>query len=298
MIELIKLIKTEISKSKQKNKYLERQFEEENGVFDHQSKENLLSLDNATDSEWKNFIKQIPVLDPIAGITDEELTAALENSGKFPNFLEYRKKIESYYKKLESEIAQDKKANFFSLFCGYGLSVDDLNYELAEYKQGQLVIPKNILSFLKFSSSTGGRFCFFGEYVDDFGIADNQVIRDLIDDELFPAFMIRFLVLGDYDGGSIGTWLYNYEVEDSEILFLDYEEQTIQIISNSMKNFTQRALRCYQESVEQNYFEPSDEVLKIIHEIDGDNVLPDSYEYSLNFTEDWPEHWQEIASDV
>lgn len=206
-------------------------------------------------------------------------------------------RIKAEYETIKKRLHNDLKLNFWQITSGYGVSVKELSYELKEYKQSNYSVPKNLITFLKFSSSTGGRFCFFGQNLNSFGIADNEVIRNLIDDDIFPAFMIRFLVLGDCEGGSIGTWLYDNVVEDSEILFLDYEEQTIQIVSNSMKNFTQRALKCYHEDIEQDYFEPSDKALEIIREIDGDNVLPDSYTYSLSFTEDWLEHWQEIIKD-
>ncbi len=207
-------------------------------------------------------------------------------------------RIKAEYEEAKRKLHHDPKLNFWQMMSGYGVNKKELNYELEEYCQNKYIIPNNLLIFLKFSSYTGGRFSFFGRHLDNFSIQDNEVIRGAIRDNIFPKFMIRFLVLGDYDGGIIGTWLYDNEVEDGEILFLDCEEQTIQIISNSMKNFTQRALECYKSDIEQDFLEPSDKALKIIRAIDGNNVLPDSYVYSLTFTEDWPEHWQEIVSDI
>lgn len=297
MIEIIKNIKEEIKKSQKRYENVEKEFERKNGVFEHKSTEELFLLDNVSPDEWREFIQKIPVTDMLAGISDKELDIALSTSKKFPHVQKYRAEQKNYYNELESYLNNNNQANLSSIFGNFESSEEELKDELKNYNQSQFFIPKNLMSFLKFSSSTGGDFYFFGQEIDRFGIAENIIIRELIEDEIFPSFMIRFLILGDYCGGSIGTWLYDREVEDSEILFLDYEANTIQIVSKSMKNFTQRALKCYQEKVEQDYFEPSDEALQIIHSIDGEDVLPDAYEYSLTFTEDYPEHWQEIITD-
>ncbi len=112
--------------------------------------------------------------------------------------------------------------------------------------------------------------------------------------------MRRFFVLSALDDNEhyLGTWLYDEPKESTEILALSLESMSVKLVSHSFENFLKRGVECYKAEVEQDYFEPNETALGIIRKIDGDNVYPNGKEYFLSNTADFPQHWQEIASDI
>lgn len=95
------------------------------------------------------------------------------------------------------------------------------------------------------------------------------------------------------------TWLLNKgdEAETSEILILDIVDRTISRLSNNMANFLLRGVECIKLEEKQDIYEPSEEVLQIIRQIDGDNVLPSkSAIYELDDLESFPDSWKKMLT--
>ncbi len=189
---------------------------------------------------------------------------------------------------------------FDLLYDDYPDSIKEIYKELSEVGQGDFKIPKNITDFIRLFTIQPGQPNYFGVALED-GLQiekNNNPIPQLIAEGYLPPFMRRFLVMGQYEHLTIGTWLYDEEKEDGEIIGYDFEGQYFVIVSNSIKNFARRGIECCKINTAQDWFSPDEKTLKIIGEIDGDGVLPNAYHYQLDYYDDWPEHWQEIVSDI
>lgn len=201
----------------------------------------------------------------------------------------FQERIEPYRKNLMTDLLD---ANFPS-------PVKEIYEELSEIGLGVYKIPKNIVDFIRIFAIQPTQPNYFGLALTD-GLeidrTDNP-IPQLIEEGYLPPVMKRFLVLGQYEHLTVGTWLYDEEKEDGEILGYDFETGSFVIISHSMKNFAKRGIECCKINVAQDWLEPNEATLDIIKSIDGDNVLPNSYEYKLDYYDDWLEHWQELLSE-
>lgn len=197
--------------------------------------------------------------------------------------------------------------NSYFEFSGY-IKEERLN-KLHQTGQDKFCLSKELDYFFARTTMFGGALHdettvgdkAFGDTLGTIDLAqDNQLILDFIEQNILPKVMSRFLILAWLDDGEhlLGTWLYDDTKETTEILAFSLESRSLKLISNSFHNFLRRGIECYKSNTVQNYFSPTKPALKIIREVDGDKVFPKGEEFFLTFTEDWPNHWQEIASDI
>ncbi len=217
----------------------------------------------------------------------QEIKESNKYARKIERQLEKTRKKDTY-RQLQNKLKRSLKCNLEAAVGTAGRGKKYQQADLIYNEQADFRLPKNLELFIKFSDWTG--FDFLGTNID-FGISNNEEIRDGIAEELYPPFLMRFLVLGSNEYGYLGMWLYADEVEDSEILLFDNEENKIHIVSKSLKNFVQRALRCYQEDVENNWFEPSEKLAEIIQDVEGEMLSIDDTGLTLDFIEGFPESW-------
>jgi hypothetical protein len=105
----------------------------------------------------------------------------------------------------------------------------------------------------------------------------------------------------DKESGYLAVFSQVAGTEDSEVIHFNPDTKRISRVSNSYTKFMWRGLECIKRNIQQDWFHPSQEVLKIIQFIDGDNVLP-TMEYGhtvfdLDRPEEWPENWRAMLNE-
>lgn len=160
--------------------------------------------------------------------------------------------------------------------------------------------PKNVDDFVRWRRAiTDERVARrFGAGLFTVGPQASVDIEDLVEDEILPQIMLRFIKFDDYEGtikGYLGMFAQPEGAEDSEIVLVDHEERLIYVVSHSFKSFFARGLECIRLEEDQDYFYPSEPVERIIRSIDGEDVLPTIETgrsvFFLDNDDEWPESW-------
>lgn len=193
--------------------------------------------------------------------------------------------------KIKRSLAFDPKTCLCEEVNMKGYSSDEISRFLRDSKQESLNLSDNLSLFLRNFKEI--RNDFFGKPLS-ISLCPNNDIIDLIEEECLPKYMMCFLLLGRYDSGDIGMWLYEKSHVDSEVIYIDDIEDEIIILSNSFENFIRRGIFCFQNNVIPEFFNPSKEALKPIQAIEEGNGLEVGEKYSLSNTSAWPKHWQKI----
>ncbi len=198
----------------------------------------------------------------------------------FSRYEEQEKEAYDYFSKLEKNMQYPN--DFKELLTEIG--IEDGQY-WASLKAGRYLGLGSVSEGLKYHP----RYCkeiktLFGEMED-----------------LFPPIILNctaFFCTIDSEN-FLFTWLLDKDddAKTGEVLILNIVDRTISRLSNSIANFLLRGVECIKIEQVQNIYEPNEEVLQIIRQIDGDNVLPSkSAVYQLDDLDSFPDNWKKMLT--